>query len=169
MTVSSSVMLLRTLQLLGLGKAGHNFEYCMIEPLKFSVGNPYDSDDTFIRAVIKVQQKREDELDTEEARVIEPWKLHYEQPSSQDMCDVLEPLSTFELMNREQEQKKKSKKSNGVVKSKYNPALMHCVLGSAAGAEHFWSMAGKVLNNQRSLLSPLVFKLIMYLKYNNCL
>ncbi len=47
------------------------------------------------------------------------------------------PLSTFELMNREQEQKKKSMKSDGVGKSKYNPALMHCVLGSAAGAERF--------------------------------
>ncbi len=62
----------------GLGKAGHDFEYCMIEPSIFSVGNPYDLDDTFICAVIKAQQKREDELDTEEARVIEPWKLHYE-------------------------------------------------------------------------------------------
>jgi hypothetical protein len=61
----------------GLGKAGHDFEYCIVELLKFSVGNPYDLDDTFICAVIKVQQKREDELDTEKARVIEPWKLHY--------------------------------------------------------------------------------------------
>jgi hypothetical protein len=57
--------------------------------------------------------------------------------------------------------------SDGVGKSKYNPALMHCALGSAAGAECFWSMAGKVLTNERSLLSPLVFELIMYLKYNN--
>ncbi len=108
----------------GLGKAGHNFNYCMIEPLKFSVGNPYASDDTFIRAVIKVQQKREDELDTEEARVIEPWKLHYEQPSSQDVVDITEPLSTFELMDWEREQKKKSMKSDGVGKSKYDPALI---------------------------------------------
>jgi hypothetical protein len=58
-------------------------------------------------------------------------------------------------------------KYDGVGKSKYNPALMHCVLGSAAGAERFWSMAGKVLTDVRSLLSLLVFELIMYLKYNN--
>ena len=69
--------------------------------------------------------------------------------------DITEPLSTFELMDWEREQKKKSMKSDGVGKSKYNPALMHCVLGSAAGAERFWSIAGKVLTNERSSLSPL--------------
>jgi hypothetical protein len=43
---------------------------------------------------------------------------------------------------------------------------MHCVLGSAAAAERVWSMAGKVLTDERSSLSPLVFEMIMYLKYN---
>ncbi len=99
--------------------------------------------------------------------MIKPWKLHYEQPSSQDVVDVMEPLSIFEHMNREREQKKKSMKSDCVGKSKYNPALMHCVFWSAAGAERFWSMAGKVLTNERCSLSPLFFELIMYLKYNN--
>ena len=39
--------------------------------------------------------------------------------------------------------------------------------GSAAEAERVWSMAGHVLTQHRSSMSPLVFELIMYLKYNS--
>ncbi len=39
--------------------------------------------------------------------------------------------------------------------------------GSAAEAELVWSMAGHVLTQHRSSMSPLVFELIMYLKYNS--
>ena len=53
------------------------------------------------------------------------------------------------------------------VKSKYYPVLMYCVLGSAAAAERVWSMAGKVLTNELSSLSPRVFQLIMYPTCNN--
>ena len=36
--------------------------------------NRYDSDEVFIRAVIKVQQGNEDDLTIAEAKKIEPWK-----------------------------------------------------------------------------------------------
>ncbi len=49
--------------------------------------------------------------------------------------------------------------------SDYNPAI-ECVLGSAAETERMRSMASCVLAEQHSTLSPLVFELIMYLKYN---
>jgi hypothetical protein len=55
---------------------------------------------------------------------------------------------------------------SGNAKLAYNPALKYCVLGSAAEAERVWSMAEHVLMDARSSLSPLVFELIMYLKYN---
>lgn len=48
----------------------------------------------------------------------------------------------------------------------YNPAIEKCVLGSAAEIKRVRSMAGCVLAKQHSTLSPLVFELIMYLKYN---
>jgi hypothetical protein len=51
-------------------------------------------------------------------------------------------------------------------KSSYDPAIMKCIGGSAAKAEFVWSMAGHVLSEHRASLSPLVFELIMYLKYN---
>jgi hypothetical protein len=41
--------------------------------------------------------------------------------------------------------------------------------GSAAEAERVWSMAGHVLTQHHSSMSPLVFELFMYLKYNSCL
>lgn len=41
------------------------------------------------------------------------------------------------------------------------------MLGSAAAAERVWDMADEVLTEQRSSMSPVVFELIMYLKYNN--
>jgi hypothetical protein len=50
--------------------------------------------------------------------------------------------------------------------SKYDPALKHAICGSAAEVERVWSMAGKILTNERSSTSPLLFECIMYLKYN---
>lgn len=139
-----------------------------IEPRKFSVGNPYDTDETFIRAIIKVQQGKEDELTGEEALVLEPWKLDSIEGITAGAIDEEEEeeeLSAFELKVREREQKESRVKS-GDAKSTYHPALKSCVLGSAAAAERVWSMAGKVLTDERSSMSPLVFELIMYLKYN---
>ncbi len=54
-------------------------------------------------------------------------------------------------------------------KSVYDPAIKACVGGSAAEVERVWSMAGHVLTKHRSSMSPLVFEIIMYLKYNSCL
>ncbi len=79
-----------------------------------------------------------------------------------------ESLSAFESLNPEQHRKKQLMQS-GNAKLAYNPVLKHCVLGFAAEAERVWSMAGHVLTDACSSLSPLVFELIMYLKYNACL
>ena len=38
---------------------------------------------------------------------------------------------------------------------------------SAAEAERVWSMAGHVLTDHRSHMPPLIFELIMYLKYDS--
>ncbi len=52
-------------------------------------------------------------------------------------------------------------------KSAYNPAIKECVGGSAAKAERVYSMAGHVLTDHHSHMPPLIFELIMYLKYNS--
>ncbi len=39
--------------------------------------------------------------------------------------------------------------------------------GSTAEAEREWSMAGHVLTDHCSCMSPLIFELIKYLKYNS--
>ena len=57
------------------------------------------------------------------------------------------------------------KQESEVTQSKYNNGIM-TVLGSAAEVENFWSAAGHVVISQRACMSPLVFELIMYLKYN---
>jgi hypothetical protein len=54
-------------------------------------------------------------------------------------------------------------------KSVYDPAIKACVGGSAAEVERVWSMAGHVLTKHCLSMSPLVFELIMYRKYNSCL
>ncbi len=154
----------------GYKQVGHDFEHCKINPNNFLVDNPYDSNMTFISAVIKVQSGKEDELLVEEAKVIGPWKLIEQEgllSSSQDGLEE-ESLSAFECLNRERHRKKQLMQS-GNSKLAYNPALKYCVLGSAAEAERVWSMAGHVLTNACSSLSPLVFELIMYLKYYACL
>jgi hypothetical protein len=51
----------------GYKQVGHDFEHCKINPNKFLVDNPYDSNKTFISAVNKVQSGKEDELLVEEA------------------------------------------------------------------------------------------------------
>ncbi len=44
---------------------------------------------------------------------------------------------------------------------------VHAVCLSSAESEPVWSMAGHVLSKHHASLSPLVFELIMYLKYNS--
>ncbi len=51
----------------------------------------------------------------------------------------------------------------------YDPSIKECVGGSAAEAEHVWSMAGHILTDHCSKMLPLIFELVMYLKYNSCL
>ncbi len=70
-----------------------------------------------------------------------------------------------------QAREKANKRKSAVVspKSAYDSAIKECVGGSAAEAERVWSMAGHVLTDHHSKMSPLIFELIMYLKYNSCL
>ena len=75
------------------------------------------------------------------------------------------PGTLFQQMVREREKKKRLSEDHS--KSAYDPAIKYCIGGSAAEAERVWSMAGHVLTEHRSSLSPLCFELIMYLKYNS--
>ena len=79
----------------------------MIESDKLSIGNKYDHNEDFIRAVVKVQQGHEVSLSNDdEAKAIAPWKLDPE--SGQDTLG--KPVSEFMLIKqaRENENKRKS-------------------------------------------------------------
>lgn len=52
-------------------------------------------------------------------------------------------------------------------KSKYCSGVKKCILPVASTVEQFWSQADQVLCKRRSSMSPLIFELIMYLKYND--
>ncbi len=101
----------------------------------------------------------------DEANAIAQWKLDPE--SDQETLDT--PTSEFESLKQAQDNKKKRKPTMLLTKSVYDPAIKACVWGSAAEVERVWSMAGHVLTKHCSSMSPLVFELIMYLKYNSCL
>ena len=137
-----------------------------IQPSKFQVGNKYDSDDDFIKAVLKVQQEREDELTEKEAESIKPWKIIDPEDLSDEQERLDTPISVFELKNKQREERKKEQNEKRKAISAYDAAIKECVGGSAAEVECVWSMAGHVLTDHRSSLSPLVFEMIMYLKYN---
>ena len=67
-----------------------------IESDKFKIGNKYDSDEDFIRAVIKVQQGHEENLSNDKAKAIAPWKLDPE--SGEDTLN--KQISEFEMMKQ---------------------------------------------------------------------
>jgi hypothetical protein len=131
-----------------------------IESDKFKIRNKYDSDEDFIRDVIKVQQGHVENLSNDEAKAIAPWKLDPE--SDEDMLN--KPISEFKMIKQAQEKANKIKSAVVSPKSAYDPAIKECVGGSAAEAERVWSMAGHVLTDHCSHMSPLIFELIMYLK-----
>ena len=138
-------------------------------PDKIKVGNRFDSDASLVRAIIKVQSNKEVHLTDIEASVLKPWKLGgAENVGDEDeQSNLDEPiLSALEQMNRDRKRQADIVESD-LHKSAYDPAIKHCVLGSAAEVERVWSMAGHVLTEHRSSLSPYVFELIMYLKYNS--
>ncbi len=134
-----------------------------IESDKFRIGNKYDSDNDFIRAVIKVQQGHEENLSNDKAKAIAPWNLDPE--SGEDTLN--KPISEFEMMKQAQEKANKRKSAVVSPKSAYDPAIKECVGGSAAEVEHVWSMAGHVSTDHCSKMSPLIFELVMYLKYDS--
>ncbi len=92
----------------GYKQVGHDFEHCKINPNKFLVDNPYDSNKTFISAVIKVHLGKEDELLVEEAEVIKLWKLIEQEGllSSSQVGLEEESFSAFERLNCERHRKK---------------------------------------------------------------
>jgi hypothetical protein len=53
---------------------------------KFTVGNKYDSDESFIRAIIKVQLGKEESLTEDEANAIATWRL--DPDSDQETLDT---------------------------------------------------------------------------------
>lgn len=73
----------------------------------------------------------------------------------------------FDTVIRDRKRMKNARGLSPQIKSAYDPAIKHCVLGSAAEVECVWSMAGHVLTEHHALLSPLIFELIMYLKFNS--
>ncbi len=146
-----------------------NLHQYRIDSSKFSVGNKYDTCPNFICAVIKLQQGKEDILTPEEAESIAQWKIIIHEPDAVDIVPQTSGVSEFDRMNLERWQNKILRAQSNIVDSKYDPALKYCVLGSSAEVERVWSMAGHVLTDSRLALSPLVFELIMYLKYNDCL
>ncbi len=131
-----------------------------IESDKFKIGNKHGSDVDFIQAVIKVHQGHEENLSDDKAKAIAPWKL--DPVSGEDTLD--KPISEFKMIKHAQEKANKRKSAVVSPKSAYNPAIKECGGGSAAEAEHVWSMAGHVLTDHRSCKSPLIFELSMYLK-----
>ncbi len=115
--------------------------------------------------MIKVQQGYEENLSNYKAKAIAPWKLDPE--SGEDTLDKL--IAEFKMIKQDQENANKRKSAVESPKSAYDPAIKECVGGSAAEAERVWSMAGHVLTDHCLSMSPLIFELIMYLKYNSCL
>ena len=138
-------------------------------PDKIKVGNRFDSDASLVRAIIKVQSNKEVHLTDIEASALKPWKLGgaVNVGDEDEQSNLDEPiLSALEQMNRDRKRQADIVESD-LHKSAYDPAIKHCVLGSAAEVERVWSMAGHVLTEHCSSLSPYVFELIMYLKYNS--
>ncbi len=128
-----------------------------IESDKFKIKIKYNSDEDFIWAMIKVQQGHEENLFNDKAKAIAPWKLDPE--SGEDT--LVEPISEFKMIKQAQEKANKRKSAVVSPKFAYNPAIKECGGGSAAEAERVWSMAGHVLTNHHSGMSPLIFELIM--------
>ncbi len=69
-----------------------------IESDKFKVGDKYDSDEDFIRGVIKFQQGHEENLSDDKAKAIAPLKLDPE--SGEDTLN--KPISEFEMIKQAQ-------------------------------------------------------------------
>jgi hypothetical protein len=76
-----------------------------IESDKFKIGKKYDSDEDFIRAVLKVQQGHKENLSDDKAKAIAPWKLDPE--SGEDTLD--KRVSEFEMIKQAQEKANKRK------------------------------------------------------------
>ena len=127
-----------------------------IVPDKFKVGNRFDSDALVIRAIIKVQSNKDVNLTDAKAGKLKPWKLVSAGKGGDEdkQSDDDEPiLSVLEQMNRDRKRQADMAESD-LHKSAYDPAIKHCVLGSAAEVERVWSMAGHVLTEHRSSTRP---------------
>ena len=62
--------------------------------------------------------------------------------------------------------KRKRGERSKIKKSKYHRGIRGAVPYSAAEVEHIWSAARNILTWRRSSMSPVIFEMIMFLKYN---
>ena len=117
-------------------------------------------DDNFIKAVLKVMREEESNLLPAEAATLTSFLLVEETPTA------TANQSPKKKMKERWAEMKAARLNVGHLKSKYLLAIKRAILGSAAEVERVWSMAGRVLTKDWASMSPLVFKCIMYLKYN---
>ena len=117
-------------------------------------------DDNFIKAVLKVMREEESNLLPAEAATLTIFLLVEETPTA------TADQSPKKKMKERLAEMKAARLNVGHLKSKYLLAIKRAILGSAAEVERVWSMAGRVLTKDWASMSPLVFKCIMYLKYN---
>lgn len=142
----------------GFGKEGDDFEFCTLKKKKLDLATNYDTDKAFVRGVIKIQKKMEDEMTEEEVEACEVLlKQDVEGGSSGN--DASPSEKSFEDVMFE-----KKRSYTKAFSSKYVDCRF--ILGSGAEVERVWSMAGNVYTKRRSSTSPLVLELILYLNYN---
>jgi hypothetical protein len=131
----------------------------------------------FVNGVIKVQSNLESLLLDKEVEALKPFLKKappapapaLEEPTDmtddEDSTPAPKYLSLNELRMKD-EQKEKELKANGG--SNYVNGI-HAVGGTASMVETAWSMADNFYTKRRSSMSPLLFELIMCLKWNRSL
>lgn len=140
--------------------SGRNDEHSLFYGCK--LGNSYiqekshiATDDTFETGVVKVQRGDISAMTPEEKEACSRLKLSASNSREESCRTNLTMADRIAAKKRHRENNKEE--------------YMNCgfILGSVAEVERLWSVAGNVLANNRSSMTPLLFECLMFLKVNS--
>lgn len=138
------------------------FENSRLDPTKISLAGNCDSDKPFVSGVIKIIDGKEANMSEEERSSCECLLKDEEDGSGTN--DAVEEDGGNDLIMDVLNERKRRREAMAAPKSRYRNASF--VTGSASEVEGVWSFGDALYTKRRSSMSPVLFELIMFLRYN---
>ena len=150
----------------GKGKPGDVFEHCRMVPTKFSEDCPFDTNKHYLTGTIKLQRGLEAEMNSDEHEACKGWEVVEEEKELGEDVETPPAKTLLEIAKERRERHRMASRSQSNYVGRDGCRHFDAAGRVAAEPERLWSAGDAVLTKRRANMQPLMFEMIMYLKFN---